>query len=71
METNVSFFKLSTVFFIRKLNRKYPSACSGVDLADQFNSFFNNKIRVIREGLPQLTIDAAYSAKYSIYIVSM
>ena len=41
---------------------QYPSACSDIDLADQFNSFLNNKIRLIREGLPQFIADVAYSA---------
>ena len=48
------FFKLSTVFFTRKLN---PTILMPVlkPTADQFNSFFffQKKIRLIREELPQ------------------
>lgn len=36
----------------KKAELHYPSTCSDTYLADQFNSFFNNKIRLIREGLP-------------------
>lgn len=36
----------------KKAELHYPSTCSDTNLADQFNSFFNNKIRLIREGLP-------------------
>ena len=55
METSESSFKPSTVFFIEKLN-----------LADHFNSFFNNKIRLIQKGLTQPITDAAYSSIPSI-----
>ena len=53
METSKSSFKLSTVFFIRKLT------CTTLLLA--LVQFFNIKIRLIREGLPQAITDAAYS----------
>ena len=45
----------------KKAELRYPSTCSDTDLADQFNSFFKDKIRLIREGLPQPITDAAYS----------
>lgn len=50
----------------KKAELRYPAASSDADLANQFNSFFNNKIRLIREGLPQPTTDAAYSTVPSI-----
>ena len=34
----------------KKADLPYPSTCSDSTLADQFNSFSNNKIRHIREG---------------------
>ena len=50
------------ISFFKKAEPQYPSACSDSGLADQFNAFFNSKIRLIREGLLRLTADAAYSA---------
>jgi len=50
----------------KKAELHYSAACSDADLADQFNSFFINKIRLIREGLPQPITDAAYSTVPSI-----
>ena len=50
----------------KKAELRYPAASSDADLANQFNSFFNNKIRLIRKGLPQPTTDAAYSTVPSI-----
>ena len=50
----------------KKAELFYPSARSFADLADQFNSFFNSDICLIRERLPQPITDAAYSTVPSI-----
>jgi len=50
----------------KKAELHYPAASSDTNLVDQFNSFFNDKVRPIREALPQPITYAAYSTVPSI-----
>ena len=47
------YFQIINNPLLKRTEPLHPTACSDADLADQFNLFFNNKIRLIHEGLQQ------------------